>query len=80
MYEECIKKFLSNNNDKIEFIRLPKYSPIWKNVKQGFMHNKFFENKEAFVNQLKKTLKHFENNSLEVTSLMKKLSNIYANI
>ena len=84
---ERIKRFLSNNHDKIEFIRLPKYSPmlnpiekLWKKVKQGFMHNKFFENKEAFVNQLKKALKHFENNSLEVASLMKKLYTIYQNI
>ena len=84
---EKIRRFLSNNYNRIEFIRLPKYSPmlnpiekLWKKVKQNFMHNKFFETKEAFIGQLKKALKYYENNSLQVASVMKKIEHIYQNI
>ena len=40
----------------------------------------FFETKEAFIGQLKKALKYYENNSLQVTSVMKKIEHIYQNI
>lgn len=82
-----IDKFLLNNRNLIEFVRLPKYSPmlnpiekLWKKVKLNFMHNRFFENKESFIYSLKSGLKYFSKNIDTVSSVMSKWLKIFSKI
>ncbi len=75
-----IRRYLFNNRDKIELVRLPKYSPmlnpiekLWKKIKLNFMHNRYFSDKESFISALKNALNHYQENFWEVHGVMKKL-------
>ena len=55
-----ITKYLEENNNKIELVRLPAYSPIlnpieklWKKLKQKDMNNRYFKNEEEFISTLR---------------------------
>jgi transposase len=80
----AITKYLEANNDQIELVRLPTYSPIlnpiekvWKLLKQKDMHNRYFKNKAAFLTTLRYGLMKIQDSPEQVQSVMKKWNNIY---
>jgi len=79
-----IKNYLEKNNDKIELVRLPTYSPIlnpiekvWKLLKQKNMHNRYFKNEAEFLTTLRYGLMKIQESPELVQGVMKKWNNIY---
>lgn len=83
----AITKYLEENNNKIELVRLPSYSPIfnpiekvWKLVKQRDMHNRYFKNEADFVTALRYALIKIQDCPDLVIGVMKKWINIFNKI
>lgn len=83
----AIKKFLEANNDHIELVRLPSYSPkfnpiekVWKLLKQKDMHNRYFKNEAEFISTLRYGLMKIQDAPEQVLSVMQKWINVYNRI
>jgi transposase len=83
----ALRHYLEKNTHRIELVRLPKYSPqfnpierLWKQFKKLFLHNRYFADKKAFLKELRKGLRFFQNNPALVMSLMEKWFWMYRRI
>lgn len=81
---KVINQFLEKNNQSIEIVKLPVYSPqfnpiekIWKKIKQKFTHNRCFKNINELEYALRLALNDFYDNKDKVLSLMKKYRELY---
>lgn len=72
------------NNEKIELVFLPPYSPklnpiekLWKTLKQRSMQGRYFKSKEDFYIALRKGLKAINESTSSCISVMSKWLEIY---
>lgn len=72
-----VQQWLDRNHDKIELVRLPKYSPrlnpietLWREIKKHHLNNRYFPDKEHFLKALLKSLRFYQEHPERVLSLL----------
>lgn len=71
------RAFIAAHAARLTVYQLPTYSPdynpiehLWRNVKRGHTHNRYFPSFEALVQAVEAGLAHFQHHSAEVKQLM----------
>ena len=84
---KSVIEFELKNKDKIELCFLPPYSPklnaieiLWREIKNNYMHGKFFKNTKDFIESLEKSLKNMSLMKEKILSIMSKWVEIYNKI
>jgi transposase len=68
-----LQPFLKANEDKLEFLYLPSYSPdlnpmewFWKFLRKRVTHNTFFDSYKKFQRAISKFIRKFKRSSMEI--------------